>query len=97
MVSITTHLSEGAKAGVVFALLAASVVVAAFVAQADLSGRGARIAAETAHKIADEHKSVCQRLGYADRTSEDTRCLEELMRLKRWHDELSAAQNGSIL
>jgi hypothetical protein len=97
MLSMTTHVVEGTKALAVGAAVAAVLASAAYVAQADLNGTGARMAAETARKIGDQHKAVCQRLGHADNAAEHTQCLGELMRLKQWHDDLSAAQNESIL
>ena len=97
MLSMTTHSLEGTKALAVGVPFAAVVVAAAYVAQADFSGNRARTATETARKIGDEHKAVCQRLGYAESASEHTQCLGELLRLKQWHEDLSAAQNESIL
>src|SRR5215212_8039090 len=97
MLSTVTHFGEGTKAFALAAAVALVIVSAAYVAQADLNGSRATMAAQTTRKIADEHKSVCERLGQAETTAWQSRCLEELMHLQQWHEELSATLNESLL
>ncbi len=96
MYSITTR-TDGTKAIAVAAVAAAVVLGAAYAAEADITGARARATAEMARKVGDEHRAVCQRLRYAESTPEHTDCLREMIRLKQWHDELTARANESIL
>jgi hypothetical protein len=97
MLSMRHDHSEGTKALTIAALLAILTLSAAYVAQADWTGARARLAVETSHKISHQHHSVCERLGHQQATQAHESCVGELIRLRHWHDELSAAQNESIL
>jgi hypothetical protein len=89
--------SDSRKAIIVAAVLAAGVVSALYVAQSDYDGSRSQLAAELSRKVAEQHKSVCGRLGQGETTQEHQSCMGELMKLQRWHEDLTAAQNESML
>jgi hypothetical protein len=107
MLSTRMHVGEGTKAPTfaaertkalaLAAVLVAIIVLAAFVAQADITGSRAAAATEKAREISQEHTLVCQRLGHQSGAPQHGLCLKELTRLKQWHDAMSTADNDSIL
>jgi hypothetical protein len=92
------HHDNTHRNALVIAIAAAAVFVGtAFIAQQDFTGARARAAAEHSQKLAKGHEESCARLGHGDRTTGRADCLQEMNRLKQWHENLVAAQSESLL
>jgi hypothetical protein len=92
------HHDNTHRNALVIAIAAAAVFVGtALIAQQDFTGARARTAAEHAQQLAKGHEESCARLGHGDRTTGRANCLQEMNRLKQWHENFIAAQNESLL